>query len=139
MRTLLQARIVFSRALGLLLAEINSRGDDFILDEGKRSPLQAQWNATHCAVRVDGKRCEQLDFSHSNLHPFRPIGIRESVHLQALAQDLLLIEGGKIVDDKAAYEVYGAFWKNLDPELRWGGDFKAVDSGHFSHEWQGRK
>lgn len=138
--SLLKARIVFSKAIGELLHEINNRGLEYILDEGKRSPIQAQWNASHCRVYVDGKRCEQLDMAHDNTHAFKPIGIKESVHIHALGQDLLLIDGGKIVEAREAYEPLGAFWKGLDSNLRWGGDFKGfADLGHFSHEWKGRK
>lgn len=138
-RTLLEARIVYSRAMGMLLGEINRLELDFILDQGKRSQFEANWNATHCAVVVAEKRCEQLDISHQAHHAFVPIGIRESVHILGLGQDLLLIEGDDIVNEKAAYEPLGTFWKGLDAELRWGGDFRLVDSGHFSHRWQGRQ
>lgn len=139
-RTLLEARIAFSRALGLLLAEANSVGPDWIIDEARRSPLQAQWNASHCRVLVDGKRCEQLDMQHTAPHAFKPIGSRNSVHINGLAVDLLFIQGGRIMDDPTPYAALGEFWKGLDPELRWGGDFESfADVGHFSHAWKGRK
>lgn len=138
-RSLLEARFVFSRSVGLLLPEVNAIGYDWIIDEVKRSPMQARWNATHCRVVVDGKRCEQLDTSHNASHDFKPIGIRNSVHCQALAVDILLIENGKVVNDRAPYEKLGRFWTTIDPALRWGGDFKGfADLGHFSHEWDGR-
>lgn len=139
-RTLLQARVVFSRAVGLLLAEINSKGQDFLLDQGKRTVSEAKWNATHCRVVVNGKRCEQPMDKHVAIHDFKPIGIEQSVHVDGLAQDLLLVKDGAIVNDPAAYAPLGAFWTSLDPALAWGGNFKGFpDLGHFSHEWQGRK
>lgn len=139
-RTLFEARVVFSRAVGLLLGEINGRGLDYLLDQGKRSPGEARWNAEHCRVVVNGRRCEEPIGAHRAPHEFKPIGIAESVHVQALAQDLLLVKDGAIVNDRAAYEPLGAFWKGLDTELRWGGDFKGfADLGHFSHEWGRRR
>ena len=139
-RSLLEARFVFSRSVGLLLPEVNAIGYDWILDEAKRSPDQARWNSTHCRVIVNGKRCEQLDISHDAPHAFKPIGSRNSVHCQGLAIDLLLFEGGQILNDPAPYRTLGELWKGYDPELRWGGDFQGfADLGHFSHEWKGRK
>lgn len=139
-RTLLEARIVFSSALAHLFAEANALGLDWIVDEVKRSPLQAKWNATHCRVMVAGKRCEQLDMSHTGGHTFKPIGLERSVHVNALAVDLLFIQHGRIMDDPTPYAQLAEKWKALDPELRWGGDFAGfADLGHFSHEWQGRK
>ncbi|MDX2018223.1 MAG: hypothetical protein SFY95_11390 [Planctomycetota bacterium] len=138
-RTLLEARIVYSRAMGLLLGEINRHGLDFILDQGKRTPSEAKWNATHCRVVVHGQRCEQPIDRHSAPHEFKPIGIAQSVHVDGLAQDLLLVKDGAIVNDRDAYAPLGAYWTGLDPMLRWGGNFKGfADLGHFSHEWQGR-
>lgn len=138
-RTLLQARLVFSRSLASLLTFAVGRGYAFVIDEVRRSRLQAEWNAQHCRVFAGGKRCEQLDISHDAPHEFKPIGARQSVHLQALAADLLIMHEGAIVNDPEPYRVLGEHWKGLDPELRWGGDFKGfADLGHFSHGWSGR-
>ncbi len=63
-----------------------------------------------------------------------------SLHYLALAQDLNLFVRGEWVTDGAhpAWRDLGGFWLSLDPLCRWGGNFEAVDSNHFSVEWQGR-
>lgn len=135
------ARVRFTRCLGKLLVECDRLGLEVVADELKRHELVAEWNATHCRVYVGKQRCERTQAQHGpNEHDFRPIGIRESTHRRALAIDLYILEGGRISNDREKYAQLGAYWKGLDPELRWGGDFEGFpDLGHFSHEWQGRQ
>ncbi len=63
-----------------------------------------------------------------------------SLHYQRLALDLNLF-----VDDVYQYEngpewqAIGAFWKSLDSDCAWGGDFPKVDLNHVSLRYQGRE
>lgn len=58
----------------------------------------------------------------------------QSQHLNHLAQDLVidrLIDGVWVTLDKTEdYAFAGAFWKSLNPENVWGGDW-GWDGGHF--------
>jgi hypothetical protein len=142
MRTLLEARIDFTRCLGQLLLHGNEQGMQLIACEVLRSPQAATWNAEHCAVHVDGVRCERT-LAHSvhaeSGHRFSPIGVGKSVHLSGLAVDLYVIVLRKISNEEAPYANLARYWKTLDPIARWGGDFKSKDLGHYSFEWEGRK
>lgn len=64
-------------------------------------------------------------------------GIVHSLHTQRLAVDLQLFKDGQYLTDPAAYRFMGEFWKTLDPDCAYGGDFKSVDADHFSLAWGG--
>ena len=65
-------------------------------------------------------------------------GHPQSNHLNRLAQDLnLFVDNDYITGDNPAWHVLGAFWKSLDEEARWGGDFDSKDFNHFSFEHNG--
>ena len=133
------ARCQFTQCMAELILHARHLGYSVLVDQVRRSRQDAAWNATHCAVQVGGKRCEQLDISHDSSHEFRPIGLRHSVHLFGLAVDLYIIENGQISNDASKYEALASFWLKLNPLARWGGDFKNKDLGHFSFEWNGRR
>ena len=59
--------------------------------------------------------------------------IRASFHYKRLAADLNLFIDGKYQEDTEAYRELGKYWKSLDPECTWGGDFKNPDGCHFSY------
>lgn len=65
-------------------------------------------------------------------------GIANSLHILGLAMDLHLYKDGVYLTDSAAYKPLGDFWKTLDPDCAWGGDFTSrVDGNHFSLSWGG--
>jgi|SRR5882762_295977 len=66
-------------------------------------------------------------------------GIAHSLHTQRLAVDLQLFKDQVYLTDPAAYRPLGEFWKTLDPDCCFGGDFKSVDADHFSLTWNGVK
>lgn len=80
-----------------------------------RTPEQAKWNAAH------------------------GLGIQNSLHRERLAIDLLFTDPeGVDLDTKEGVEPIGAYWKSLDPDCRWGGDFPRLDIWHFSLAFGGR-
>jgi|SRR5882672_2392524 len=66
-------------------------------------------------------------------------GIAHSLHTQRLAVDLQLFKDGIYLTDPTAYRPLGEFWKTLDPDAAYGGDFKSIDADHFSLSWNGVK
>lgn len=64
-------------------------------------------------------------------------GISNSLHTKRLAVDLNLFISGVYQADSAAYKPLGDYWKTLDPECAWGGDFGKPDGNHFSLAHEG--
>lgn len=93
-----------------------SQGYELTAGEQYRTPEQAALNAQH------------------------GIGIANSLHTLRLAVDLQLFKDGTYLTDSEAYRPLGEFWKTLDPDAAWGGDFKTrPDGNHFSLSWGGIK
>lgn len=59
-------------------------------------------------------------------------GIANSLHTSRLAVDLNLFVNGNYIMGTEAYKPLGDYWKSLDPEASWGGDFSRPDGNHFS-------
>lgn len=59
-------------------------------------------------------------------------GIKNSLHCERLAIDLMLFKDGKYLTVTEDYRRAGEAWKALDEMNRWGGDFKRADGNHFS-------
>jgi len=141
---LIDARMAFTDCLGKLYAYADQQGLQLVQCEGLRTPMQAEWNATHCSVKESGFRCEKVfdDRVHkAGGHQFHPIGIRGSLHQVGLAQDVLIMRqlpnGAWAIDESdAGYRKLADYWKTLHPLARAGIDFH--DPGHFSFTWEGR-
>lgn len=57
-----------------------------------------------------------------------------SKHYSRLAIDLNLFKNGVYLTQTKDHKFLGDFWKSLDPECTWGGDFKRVSDGnHYSY------
>ena len=55
-----------------------------------------------------------------------------SNHLVRCAIDLNFFKDGRLVWDREALALIGAYWESLNPQNRWGGNFKTlVDVPHF--------
>lgn len=122
MSELFEKRIKFGRLLGKLLTWLTQQNQLFSVEEVKRSKEQAQVNAASGA------------------------GISNSLHLNGLAVDINLFKpDGSYCDKVEDYKAAGMFWKSLDPDCCWGGDFKKAnglpkpDADHFSITYQGVK
>ena len=66
------------------------------------------------------------------------LGFPNSNHTRYLAADIDLFDkDGNYITDDTGHREFGAFWKSLRPENRWGGDFKKKDYNHYSREYNG--
>lgn len=65
-------------------------------------------------------------------------GISNSLHTQRLAVDFNLFIDGAWQQNTDAHRPLGEYWKSLDPDARWGGDFKKPDGNHYSLTHEGR-
>lgn len=114
--TLSQAQRAFSRCVGQLILHAYDQGYEITLGEAWRSTATAR-------VYAEQGR-----------------GIVNSLHSERLAIDLNLWRDGKWLQDSAAHEPLGTYWKGLHELARWGGDFRPrIDGGHYSFQWHGRK
>lgn len=112
----------FTRSLPLLIQYINSQpGHEAVAGELERRAAEAELNA------------RQGD------------GISNSLHKIRLAIDVHLFVDGVYQQTTEAHARFGAFWKALGPDHRWGGDFKdksgrpKPDGNHYSIEHNGVK
>ena len=145
-----QKRELFARCLAKLILKANALGYEIRLDELKRGPQQAEWNAAHCRRIVDGVRCEATRSGHPDhgaaisatvpRHAFKPIGSRNTLHGLGLAIDGYLRRppSNQILWATEHYRDLGLYWESLDPLCYWGGstdkpgDRLKHDGGHFS-------
>jgi hypothetical protein len=116
METLGQRQRRFLPLVGKLIEFAYAQGNELTAGEMYRSPEQAALNAQHGT------------------------GIANSLHILRLAVDLQLFKDGVYLTDPAEYKPLGDYWKTLDPDCAWGGDFTTlVDADHFSLSWGGIK
>ena len=111
----------FVKLTGELITWAYSNGFEMTEGEGKRSQMQAQYNALHGT------------------------GIASSNHIIQLAHDWNIFKDGKWLSGVNDFPDLVAYWKILDPICCWGGDFKDAsgnpkpDTDHFSFRYQGRE
>ena len=115
--TLREQRCLFTMYVSRLIVKAGEMGYQCALGEVVRSVEQARANAKSGA------------------------GISNSLHLSGLAVDLnLYTSSGKYLDKTEDHALLGAWWKTLDPNCRWGGDFKArKDGNHYSYSPDGER
>lgn len=106
----------FTKCIGLLIAYASAKGYGLTFGDAYRDK------------RVHGEFGVKKSYAHKN-----------SVHKVRLAVDFnLFVDGSYIQDgDHPAYIELGNFWKSLDNNARWGGDWE--DASHFSFEYAGAK
>lgn len=106
------------RRFPLLLAKLTvwayEKGYQFTEGESYRTPEQAALDAQH----------------HT--------GIAHSLHTLRLAKDYNVFKDGVWLQQTEQLAEIGAYWKTLDQDCRWGGDFTSrPDGNHFSLTWGG--
>lgn len=121
MSELLQKQQMFTVLVSRLILFAKTRGYDLTFGEAYRTPEQAALNAKNGT------------------------GISNSLHTKRLAIDFNLFKDGKWLDKSEDFKFLGEFWKSLDPECCWGGNFKDAagkpkpDGNHFSLSYMGVK
>lgn len=114
--TLSEKQRLFTKLLGQLITWAYQQGYELTLGDAYRSPQQAAFNAS------------------------AGTGIAKSLHTQRLAIDLNLFVNGVYQTDSHAYKPLGDFWKALNTDCCWGGDFQTrADGNHFSITHNGVK
>ncbi len=103
----------FVELVGRLITWCYANGYELTLGECYRTPEQAALNAKSGA------------------------GISNSLHTKRLAIDVNLFIEGVFQQESDAYRPLGDYWKSLDPEAAWGGDFTKKDGNHFSLAHEG--
>ena len=113
--TLRQARIEFTLALAELILFSRTTPCELALAEGMDRRTEKDPTSDHMAG---------------------------SLHDIGLAQDIDLYVDGVYQTTAESHAIFGAWWKKYGLDcglpLAWGGDFKSVDSNHYSLSWGGR-
>lgn len=104
----------FTECIGRLIAWAYANGFELTFGDAYRSPEQAAANAK------------------------AGTGIANSVHTVRLAVDFNLFKDDVFLTTTDAHRPLGEYWKSLDPEARWGGDFSKPDGNHYSFTHEGR-
>lgn len=123
-----------------LLQYITDQGYEWKYGETMRSDEQAEINALGFSGRyalctlIKDKfplLCEKIrnNFKHN--------GVRNSVHQLGLAIDIHLFKNGEYLTKTEDHRIFGEWWKTVDPDARWGGDWG--DGNHYSFEHNGVK
>lgn len=111
-----QKQRIFTKLVGQLIEYAYKSGYELTFGDAYRDPRLAAMNAT------------------------LGIGIRNSLHCQRLAVDFNLFKDGLYLPKSEDYRVLGEFWKSLDKDCAWGGDFAPMQDGnHFSLSFGGMK
>jgi hypothetical protein len=140
MSELLQKQFLFTEHLALLIQHAHLLGYKIKLGEVLRSNEQAEINA----MGFDGRKAlvslirNSFPLLASKIEDNRGNGIRNSVHMFALAADVQLFDqAGKWLQEKYPYELLADFWENFGPEHKAGVRFG--DTPHYSIMWNGAK
>ena len=112
--TLGQKQRHFTFCISQLIAYAYEHGYELTFGDAYRSPEQAAANAK------------------------AGTGIANSVHTVRLAVDFNLFRDGQYLSDTESHRPLGNYWKALDPDARWGGDFSRPDGNHYSFFHEGR-
>lgn len=112
--TISQKQRKFARLIPRLLDYIHEQGYECTLGDAYRDE------------RVHGAFGVKVGYGHPR-----------SGHKRRLALDLNLFKDGEYLEGTEAHRQFGEFWKILDPDCRWGGDF--ADGNHYSIEHEGVK
>lgn len=97
----------FTRNVGYLLQHIYAAGYEATLGDAYRDPR-----------------------SHGAMGEVGVYGRSNSAHKQRLAIDLNLFKDGAYLTTTEAHKPFGDYWKALDVDHVWGGDFD--DGNHYS-------
>lgn len=100
---------------------------DFLLDVAKL----IQWATQEGFTVTAGELYRSLEQQQIYFKTGRSKTL-ESQHMKRLAIDLNFFVNGKLTWSKDILAPVGAYWESLNPNNRWGGNFKSLcDTPHF--------
>jgi hypothetical protein len=79
-------------------------------------------------TQMEAKRTPEM----AAIYAAKGTGSKNSLHLDSLADDLVIRKNGDEVGEED-YRRVGDAWKSLNVKNRWGGDFKGTTAGDYSH------
>lgn len=112
-KTLVECQQRFVDDVSYLIGFAINQGYQLTFGEAYRTPEQAALNAANGS------------------------GIKNSLHCLRLAIDFNVFIDGIYVKDSAALKPLGDYWKSLNKDNAWGGDFSKPDGNHFSQSHDG--
>jgi hypothetical protein len=114
-KTLNERQWRFTDDVSFLIGFAINKGYELSFGETYRTPEQAAWNAK------------------------LGIGVKNSLHCLRLAVDFHAFKDGKLLTKSEDYKELGEYWKSLNKDNAWGGDFSKPDGCHFSQAYNGVK
>ena len=114
--TLHECQVTFCDNVCYLIGFAFNQGYELTFGEAYRTPEQAALNAKNGS------------------------GIKNSLHCKRLAIDFNVFKDGEYLKKSEELRELGEYWKSLNPNNAWGGDFKSLpDGNHFSYSYKGVK
>jgi len=114
--TLKEKRVLFTKNIARLITFVNFN----LADKGYE-----------CAIDY----CKRLKYEQDILVGNGLSKTHNSKHLEGLAADIIMYIHGVYQEDTSAYKILGDYWKSLDKNNVWGGDWKDFkDGNHFQYE-----
>jgi len=132
--TLGERRSLFTRLLGPLLARMIAAGLEPRIGEVQRPGIAALfygYGEGECD-RIASVVRPEFPTLAAEIQKLRAVmGSKRSVHLEALAADIVLCKPGGVPLTKTSdHEPFGVWWEAQNPLCFWGGRFG--DGGHYS-------
>jgi len=113
--TLKEERIQFTKNLGRLITYVN-------------------FNLNTYGYEIAIDYCKRLQSEQDILIANKLSKNKNSKHLIGLAADVILYRDGKYITDSGDYKILGDYWKEIDKNNVWGGDWEQFpDGNHFQY------
>jgi hypothetical protein len=107
-------QVTFTDNISYLIGFAYNQGYELTFGEAYRTPEQAALNAK------------------------KGTGIVNSLHCKRLAVDFNVFKDGEYLTKSEDLKELGEYWKSLNKDNAWGGDFKSLpDGNHFSMSYEG--
>ena len=131
--TLGERRALFTRLSAELLLRMRAAGFTPRLGEVARPGIAALlygYSASECD-RISALVAAEFPALAAEVTKIRDVlGAKRSVHLDALAADVVLFRNGTLLGKTEDHEAFGVWWEAQHELCRWGGRFG--DGGHYS-------
>ena len=89
------------------------------------------WANEELGVELIGKELLRSK-EQAEINAAKGVGIKNSVHRKGLALDMYVFKNGKLLWSGEDYKLIADKWKTMDPDARWGGNFRRRDVYHYS-------